>query len=320
MAPSPQGSHKIPSKAAVHPEVDAQSWLMLVGLSLLWGASFLFIKIAAADIPIFSLVFLRVALAALVLHLFIVATGRPYPADRRILRLYLLMGLLNNAIPFVLIVYATPRIGAGAAGILNAMTPVFTLLIAHWLTADEKITARRLTGILIGFAGVVVMIGPKAIGGLGVAVLAAFAMLGATVSYGFSAVVAKNFRGVDPAVSSACQLTASSALVLPLALAVDRPWSLPMPGVEAIWATIGFAILSTAVAYILFFRIISRAGGTNVMLVTLLIPPSAVLLGMVFLDERLLPEELAGMLLISAGLLVIDGRVLRWLQARYRTG
>jgi drug/metabolite transporter (DMT)-like permease len=300
-------------------EIDAQSWLMLAALSLLWGASFLFIKIAATDIPIFSLVFLRVALAALVLHLFVIATGRAYPADRNILRLYLLMGLLNNAIPFVLIVYATPRIGAGAAGILNAMTPVFTLLIAHWLTADEKITARKATGVLIGFAGVTVMIGPMALGGLGAALLASFAMLGATVSYGFSAIVGKSFRGIDPAVSSACQLTASSGLVLPLALAVDRPWALPMPGTAAIWATVGFAILSTALAYILFFRIISRAGGTNVMLVTLLIPPSAVLLGMVFLNERLAVSELAGMVLISAGLLVIDGRPVRWLQARFRT-
>jgi len=297
-------------------EVDTRSWVLLIALSLLWGASFLFIKIAASDIPVFSLVFLRVALAALVLHLFIIITKRSYPTDWRILRLYALMGLLNNAIPFVLIVYATPRIGAGAAGILNAMTPVFTLLIAHWLTADEKITARKAAGILIGFAGVVVMIGPKAFGGLGVSVLASIAMLGATVSYGFSAVVAKSFRGIDPAVSSACQLTASSMLVLPLALMLDQPWTLPMPGAAAIWATIGSAILSTALAYILFFQIISRAGGTNVMLVTLLIPPSAVLLGMLFLNEVLSAGELAGMILISAGLLVIDGRAVRWLRGR----
>ncbi len=299
-----------------HQDIDAQSWLMLIVLSLLWGGSFLFIKIAATDIPIFTLVFLRVGLAALVLHLFIVATGRSYPKNRRMLLLYALMGLMNNAIPFVLMVYATPRIGAGAAGILNAATPVFALLIAHWLTDDEKITPRKAIGILIGLAGVVVMIGPKALGGLGVAVLASVAMIGVTISYGFSAVIGRNFRGVDPAVSSACQLTASTVLVLPLMLVFDAPWALPMPGPAAIWATLAFAILSTAFAYILFFRIITRAGGTNVMLVTLLIPPSAVLLGMAFLNERLAAEEIAGMVLISAGLLVIDGRAVRWFARR----
>lgn len=293
------------------PEIDAQSWLMLLVLSLLWAGSFLFIKIAATDIPIFTLVFLRVGLAALALHLFIVLTGRAYPASWRMLQLYLLMGLMNNAIPFVLLVYATPRIGVGAAGILNAMTPVSTLLIAHILTDDEKITPGKTIGILMGFAGVAVMIGPKALAGVGVAVLASFAMLGVTISYGFSAVLGRSFKGIDPAVSAACQLTASSALVLPFALVIDQPWSLPMPGPAAVWSTIAFALLSTALAYILFFRIITRAGGTNVMLVTLLIPPGAVILGMVFVNEQLAVEELAGMVLISAGLLVIDGRLFR---------
>jgi drug/metabolite transporter (DMT)-like permease len=306
------------TNATAHQEIDAKSWLMLIVLSLLWGGSFLFIKIAAADIPIFTLVFLRVGLAALALHLFIIATGRSYPRNRRMLLLYLLMGLMNNAIPFVLMVYATPRIGAGAAGILNAMTPVFTLLIAHWLTEDEKIAPAKAAGILIGFAGVTVMIGPKVLEGLGIAVLASMAMIVATISYGFSAVIGKSFRRVDPAVSSACQLTASSFLVLPLMLVFDAPWTMAMPGPAAIWATIGFAILSTAVAYILFFRIITRAGGTNVMLVTLIIPPSAVFLGMAFLNERLAVEEIAGMILISAGLLVIDGRALRWTRTRFR--
>ena len=305
---------------AGRPEIDTQSWLMLIVLSLLWAGSFLFIKIAAVDIPIFTLVFLRVALAAVALHIFILATGRVYPTDRRMLARYGLMGLMNNAIPFVLMVYATPRIGAGAAGILNAMTPVFTLLIAHWLTEDEKITPLKGIGVLMGFAGVTAMIGPSALGGAGTAVLASLAMLGGTVSYGFSAVIGRSFRAADPAVSAACQLTASSALILPLALFVERPWSLPMPGTDAILATLGFALLSTALAYILFFRIISRAGGTNVMLVTLIIPPSAVLLGIMFLDEMLSIGQFTGMVLISAGLVVIDGRMLRRLSRQRQAG
>ncbi len=282
----------------------------MIALSLLWGVSFIFIKIAAVDIPIFTLVFVRVALAALALHAVILVTGRIYPAGLAIYGRYALMGLLNNAVPFILIVYATPRIGAGAASILNATTPIFTLIVAHILTADEKITASKAGGIVLGFAGVVVMIGPKAFGGLSTEMLAALAMLGATLAYGFAAVVGRSFRSIDPVVSAACQLTASSLILAPLAIALETPWQLSMPGLPAILATLGFALLSTALAYILFFRIIMRAGGTNVMLVTLLIPISAVALGVAFLGEVVTAADLGGMALISAGLIIIDGRVL----------
>lgn len=292
--------------------LDGTAWMQLIALSLLWGASFIFIRIAAVDIPIFTLVFVRVALAALALHGVILVTGRAYPTRLAMYGRYGLMGLLNNAIPFILIVYATPRIGAGAASILNATTPIFTLIVAHILTADEKITAGKAGGILLGFAGVVVMIGPKAFGGLSTEVLAALAMLGATLAYGFSALVGRSFRGIDPVVSAACQLTASTLILAPLAIAVETPWRLAMPGMPAILAALGFALLSTALAYILFFRIIARAGGTNVMLVTLLIPISAVALGVAFLGEVVGPAELGGMALISAGLVTIGGRVLRW--------
>jgi hypothetical protein len=182
--------------------LDGTAWMQLIALSLLWGASFIFIRIAAVDIPIFTLVFVRVALAALALHGVILVTGRAYPTRLAMYGRYGLMGLLNNAIPFILIVYATPRIGAGAASILNATTPIFTLIVAHILTADEKITAGKAGGILLGFAGVVVMIGPKAFGGLSTEVLAALAMLGATLAYGFSALVGRSFRGIDPVVSA----------------------------------------------------------------------------------------------------------------------
>jgi drug/metabolite transporter (DMT)-like permease len=300
-----------PATGPVELTLDGTVWTLLIALSLLWGASFIFIKIAAVDIPIFTLVFLRVALAALALHAVIVVTGRAYPAGLAIYGRYGLMGLLNNAIPFVLIVYATPRIGAGAASILNATTPIFTLIVAHILTADEKITAAKAGGIALGFAGVVVMIGPKAFGGLSTEVLAALAMLGATLAYGFSAVVGRSFKSIDPVVSAACQLTASTLILAPLAFALETPWQLAMPGLPAIAATLGFALLSTALAYVLFFRIIMRAGGTNVMLATLLVPISAVALGVAFLGEVVSPADLGGMALISAGLIIIDGRVMR---------
>ncbi len=290
--------------------LDGTVWTMLIALSLLWGVSFIFIKIAAVDIPVFTLVFARVALAALALHVVIVATGRSYASGLAIHGRFGLMGLLNNAVPFVLIVYATPRIGAGAASILNATTPIFTLIVAHILTTDEKITARKAGGIVLGVAGVVAMIGPQAFGGLSTQVLAALAMLGATLAYGFSAVVGRGFRAIDPVVSAAGQLTASALMLAPLAIIAETPWRLAMPGMPAILATLGFALLSTALAYILFFRILIRAGGTNVMLVTLLIPVSAVALSVAFLGEVIGAGDLGGMALISAGLIVIDGRLI----------
>ncbi len=189
-------ANRLPIQPAA-PTLDGTVWALLIGLSLLWGASFVFIKVAAVDIPIFTLVLARVGLAALALHAVIVMTGRAYPAGRAIYGRYALMGLLNNAIPFILIVYATPRIGAGAASILNAMTPIFTLIVAHILTADEKITAGKAGGIALGFAGVVVMIGPKSLGGLSGEALAVLAMLGATLAYGFSGVVAGAASGTS---------------------------------------------------------------------------------------------------------------------------
>lgn len=300
-----------PATGPVELTLDGTVWTLLIALSLLWGASFIFIKIAAAEIPVFTLVLARVALAALALNAVIFASGRSYPAGSWLYGRYALMGLLNNALPFILIVWATPRVGAGAASILNATTPIFALILAHMLTADEKITAGKSSGIVLGFAGVAVMIGPKALGGVSTQSVAALAVLAGSFCYGLSAVVGRGFSGIDPVVSAACQLTASTLILAPLAIVVETPWHLAMPGMPAILATLGFALLSTALAYILFYRIIARAGGTNVMLVTLLIPVSAVALGVAFLGESMTPGDVAGMALISAGLLIIDGRVVR---------
>lgn len=291
-------------------KLDAAGWTMLLALSLLWAGSFIFIKLAA-EIPVLTLVLARVALAAAALTLVVVASRRPLPRQPALYGRYLLVAVLNNAAPFVLIVYATPRIGAGAAAILNAVTPIFTVLAAHLLTADEKLTPAKLLGIGLGLCGVAVMVGPQALFGLEGQLLASLAMLAGTLSYAFSAVVGRSFRAVDPVVSAALQLSLSSLILAPAALAVDRPWTLPMPGYTALWAVVGLALLSTAFAYVLFFRIMARAGATNVMLVTLLIPPSAVVLAWFVLGERLGGAGLAGMALIGAGLVVVDGRLLR---------
>ena len=291
-------------------DMGVRDWALLAALSLLWGGSFFFVEVALTGLPPFTIVLLRVALAAAALHLFLRLSGLGMPGGRQLWTAFFAMGFLNNAIPFSLLVWGQTQIASGLASILNATTPLFTVVVAHALTRDEKMTAGRLAGVAIGFAGVAAMIGPEALAGLGDDLLAQIACLGATLSYAFAGVFGRRFArmGVAPAQTAAGQVTASSVLLLPLVLLVDRPWSLPAPGPE-VWASLAaLALLSTALAYILYFRILSTSGATNLLLVTLLIPPTAILLGATILGERLAPEHFAGMALIALGLAAIDGR------------
>jgi drug/metabolite transporter (DMT)-like permease len=286
-------------------------WLLLLALSLLWGGSFFFVGVAVKALPPFTIVLLRVAIAAAALHI-VLRLGRiPMPRDRQSWVAFFGMGLLNNAIPFSLIVWGQTHIASGLASILNATTPLFTVLIAHMLTADERLTRGRIVGVLIGLAGVIVLIGPQALAGLGKDVTAQLAVLGAAVSYGFAAIFGRRFKrmSVPPLVTAAGQVTASSLLLLPIAMLVDRPWALQAPGVPIWGAVLGLALLSTALAYVLFFRILASAGAVNLMLVTFLIPVSAIVLGSLFLGEALAPTDFLGMALIGLGLAAIDGRI-----------
>jgi len=287
-------------------------WAMLFALSLLWGGSFFFNGVAVRELPPLTIVFARVALAAATLHLVMAATGRRLPGSRAAWLAFAGMGALNNVIPFTLIVWGQTQLASGVASILNATTPLFTVLVAHGFTADEKLTPARVAGVAAGIAGVTVMIGGGKLAG-GVPVAAYAACLGAALSYGFASVFGRRFRalGVAPLSVATGQLTMSSLMMLPLMLAAERPWTLPLPGAETLLALIGLATVSTALAYQLFFRILAGAGATAISLVTFLIPPSAILLGIVFLGEVLLPRHLAGMALIGLGLALVDGRLLR---------
>jgi drug/metabolite transporter (DMT)-like permease len=291
------------------PRLDGRGWALLLALSVLWSVSFVFIKVAAGEIPVLTLVAVRVGLAALALHCVIVATGRRYPARASVYGRFAAMGFMNNVLPFALIVYATTQIGAGAASILNATAPIFTLLVAHIVTADEKITPAKILGILLGFGGVAAMAGPQAAAGLTGDVVAAAAMLVACFFYGISAIYGRGFSGIDATVSAACQLSASTVLLLPVALIAERPWTIPAPSATAIAAVVALALLSTAVAYVIYYALIKRAGATNTILVTLLIPVGGVFFAWAMLGEALTLAEAAGMLLIGGGLLVIDGRL-----------
>ncbi|MCG2841728.1 DMT family transporter [Sandaracinobacter sp. RS1-74] len=294
---------------------------MLIALAAVWGGSFFFNGVAVRELPVFTVVVSRVALAALILLLILKLQEKPMPRDRRIWLAFFGMGLLNNVIPFSLIVWGQQHIASAVASILNASTPLFTVVFAHFLTSEEKMTGGKLVGVVIGFVGVAVMIGFDALQSLGTNVVAQLMCLAAAVSYAFAGIFGRRFRtmGVTPMTTATGQVIASSILLLPLMLIIDRPWALDTPSMAAIGALIGVAALSTALAYILYFRILSTAGATNLLLVTFLIPVSAIILGVLFLNESLLPKHIAGMALIGVGLAAIDGRpwqAIRRLQAR----
>jgi drug/metabolite transporter (DMT)-like permease len=295
---------------AVKPPMSPREWALLLALSVLWGGSFFFVGIAVQALPPLTIVVCRVGLASLALLAVVRLVGANLPADWRLWRAFFGMALLNNVIPFLLIVWGQTQIASGLAAILNATTPLWTVVVAHGLTDDEKMTGRRVLGVLLGLVGVAAMIGGAAVDQLGVHILGQLAVLAAACSYAFAGVFGRRFKamGVSPLATAAGQVTASSAMLLPVALVVDRPWTLSMPGMETIGALFGLALLSTAVAYILYFRVLATAGATNLLLVTLLIPVTACLLGVMLLGETLETNHGVGMALIGLGLAAIDGR------------
>jgi drug/metabolite transporter (DMT)-like permease len=292
-------------------KMQTKDWAALGVLSLIWGATFLFGRIAIAELPPLTLTLARVAIAAIVLNIVLIFMSTNYRQTQTMWTNFAIMGVLNNIIPFGLIFYGQQEIGAGLASIINAMTPIWTLIIAHLATSDEKMSSQKTLGILFGFAGVGVLIGLDAFDGFGSSVVAQIAVLGATISYGFAAVFGRRFVGVPPVQTARGQLTMSSLILLPLALFIDQPWTLQAPSTPTILSVLALAIVCTAFAYILYFRILQSAGAVNAALVTFLIPPSAILLGILFLGETLALREIAGIVLIMTGLIIIDGRLMK---------
>lgn len=304
--------------ARVDRRMGPAEWLMLVVLSVLWGGTFFFVAVALTEIPPFTLVFLRVGLGAAALATMCHALGLRLPTDARLWLSFLAMGALNNVVPFSLIFWSQTQIPSGLASILNATTPLFAVLFAHVLTADERLTRERLAGVLLGIAGVTAMTGIEALEGFGLAVLAQLGMLAASMLYALGGIFGRRFRHVPPMVTATGQLSCAALLMLPIALMIDQPWALPLPGLATSFAVAGLALLSTALAFTLYFRILATAGATNLLLVTFLIPVSALFLGMTILGERLEPRHFAGLALIAAGLAAIDGRPIAWLRPASR--
>ncbi|MEJ8571168.1 DMT family transporter [Microbaculum marinum] len=289
-------------------EMGLTDWASIVMLSILWGGSYFFVGVAVADINPFLIVFGRVAIGALVLGCAVRLAGVRMPMTVAYWRPLFMMSILNNIVPWTLITWGQTEIASGLAAILNATTPLFTVVLANRFTADEKLTPGKIAGIAIGIAGVVVLIGPDALQGLGTAILAQVAMLLASFPYAMSSVFARRFHDRPPVASAAGQMICSTVLMVPPVLAFAPPWAQAVPGPASIAAILCLGVLSTAFGYLLVFRILRSAGATNFSLVTFLLPVTAVVLGYMLLGERLDPRVFAGAGLIGLGLAAIDGR------------
>jgi drug/metabolite transporter (DMT)-like permease len=298
--------------SSINTSMGIREWSMLITLSILWGGSFYFVGVAVADLPPLTIVLLRVGLAALALWAIALIMGIRPPPNPGVWLAFFAMGFLNNVLPFTLIVWGQTQIASGVASILNAATPLFTVVVAGLLLPDERATVVKVVGVVVGLGGVIMMIGVPTVGE-GDSTLAQLAILAATISYAFASVYGRRFKVMmlNPMITAAGQVTASTLILLPVALYIDEPFNLPMPSPGTWAAIVGLAVLSTAMAYVLFFKILESAGATNLMLVTLLVPVSAILLGSLFLDESLRPVHFIGMALIAVGLFAIDGRLLK---------
>jgi drug/metabolite transporter (DMT)-like permease len=293
--------------------MSRRDWAILLFLSVLWGGSFFFIEIAIRTTPPFTLVLIRVAIAAAILWVWLLAKRERPAMPPGAALAFLVLALLNNVVPFVLFAWAQEAIDGGLASILNATTPIWGVLVAHVFTRDERMTPRKVVGVLLGFAGVATMIGPTLLANVGTDALAQLACITAALCYAIAAVWARRFRrmGISPMSVTTGQLTAGALMMLPLAMLVDQPWTQPLPPLTAWGAIVALALLCTAFGYVLYFRLIDSAGATNALLVTLLVPPFAILFGTLFLNEVLAPQDFAGLALIALGLAAIDGRLFR---------
>lgn len=298
------------------PRMTASDWGLLVFLSFLWGGSFFLTAVAIKEITPFTLVFVRLTIADIALFLVIVAIGARIPKDLPTWWQFLILGTFGSAVPFSLIFWGMLKVNSGLASIFMAMTPLSTIIIAHFFTTDEKLSWRRVWGVMAGLGGVIVIVGPSVLSDSGSYIAAQAAILAATVCYGIAGVYGKRFYGMPPVVVAFGQVTSAAILMLPIALVFEHPFSRAMPSTAAMASVVALALFSSALAFIVFFRILLRVGATNVVLVTLLIPVTAIFLGAAILGEKLLLRHFAGLAVIVCGLLIVDGRIIDYFRRR----
>lgn len=305
----------------INQRMGTTDWAMLLLLSFLWGGSFFLIGVLVAELPPLTIVTIRVGVAALTLWAVLLVGGYDIPKTFKLWRAFFILGLLNNVIPFTFIVWGQNHIGAGLASIMNATTPLFTILIAGAFLVDEHITPQKVAGVVLGLIGVSVLIGAESLAGIGLDIslqtLAQLAIMGAAISYGCASVFGRRFKalGVSPFSTSVGQVTASTLILLPITFVIERPDQLANPSLQAWLSILCLGVFCTALGYTLFFKILSSSGATNVVLVTFLVPVTASFLGWLILNEQLHSSHFIGMAFIGLGLAAIDGRVLKKLKA-----
>src|SRR3954447_4365218 len=296
----------------IRSQMNRSDWLIIGVLALIWGGAFFFIGVAVRHVPPLTYVWLRLTIAAAAMWLFLRFKGQSVDLPRQVWASIIVLAVLNNALPFALFGWGQTHIASGLASILNATTPIWGVVVAHFLTHDERMSPRKIAGVLLGFGGVATMIGPALLANIGTSGIAQLACVTASLSYALAAVWARRFRrqGISPLSVTTGQLTAGALIMLPVSMIVDRPWTHAFPPITAWGAIIALALLCTAFGYVLYFRLIETSGATNALLVTLLVPPVAILLGALFLTETLAPQDFSGLALIALGLAAIDGRLL----------
>lgn len=288
-------------------------WALLALMSVLFGAAFLLIEVVVRDLPPFSMVLGRVGVAAMLLAVYARLRGHRFPAETRVWGSFLIIGTLNNIAPFSLIAWGEMYIDSGLAGILIATMPLFTCLLLPAMSRDERMTPAKVAGVLTGFLGVVVLMGPDVLRGAAGSILGQVLVLGAAFGYAAAGVYSRRLKDLPPVITTTGSLIGSTVLTLPVVVLVDRPWTLEISAVT--WgALLALAVFSTALAYLLYFGLVARSGALSASLVAYLVPVSAVILGVLVLGEEPRLSSLAGMLVIFAGLAVIDGRLLGWLR------
>ena len=310
------GAPDVYGEPVIRTQMNGRDWAILGTLAVIWGGAFFFIGVAVKHVPPLTYVWLRLTIAAAAMWGYLYFKGEKLGLPKQVWGSILLLALLNNALPFTLFGWGQTHIASGLASILNATTPIWGVVVAHFLTRDDRMTPRKIAGVLLGFGGVALMIGPSLLSSLGTSGLAQLACVSASLSYALAAVWARRFRklGVSPLSVTTGQLTAGALIMLPMSVLVDHPWTHAFPPPSAWGAITALALFCTAFGYVLYFRLIETSGATNALLVTLLVPPVAIVLGALFLSETLAPQDFIGLGLIALGLAAIDGRVLSLLR------
>src|SRR3954451_17992876 len=314
------GAPDVYGEPMIRTQMNGRDWLILLILALIWGGAFFFIGVAVRHVPPLTYVWLRLSIAAIGMWVFLRLKRQPLGLPRQVWGSILLLALLNNALPFTLFGWGQTHIASGLAAILNATTPIWGVIVAHFLTRDERMTPRKIAGVLLGVGGVVTMIGPTLLANIGTDAVAQLACITASFSYALAAVWARRFKrlGLSPMSVTTGQLTAGAAIMLPMALIVDQPWTRAFPPLSAWGAIVALALMCTAFGYVLYFKLIDSSGATNALLVTLLASRVAILLGSVFLGEVLAPQDFADFELIALGLAAMEGQLVKSFSQRRR--